>query len=107
MPCTFSIVLSTQNNGAICTRPPMETTISTPISRIREFFSKTSCRMGCLLGRRADRERVCTSGRGWLGGVRGNIPAHGTPDVVGHDQGTGDEQQTADRTNDIVGMHGL
>ena len=48
MPFTFSIVLSTQNSGAICTRPPIETTIRMPISRISEFFSKTSCFMAQL-----------------------------------------------------------
>ena len=46
MPFTFSIVLSTQNRGAICTMPPIETTSRMPISRMSEFFSKTSCFIG-------------------------------------------------------------
>ena len=32
MPFTFSIVLSTQNSGAICTMPPIDTTTRMPIS---------------------------------------------------------------------------
>ena len=46
MPFTFSIVLSTQNRGAICTMPPIETTTRMPMRSSIEFFSKTSCFIG-------------------------------------------------------------
>ena len=86
MPFTFSMVLSTQNSGAIWTRPPIETTIRMPISRRNEFFSKTSCFMAApLLGRHG-----AQAGRGGdarlIGHVDRLIAADRAPEVVGHDQ---------------------
>src|SRR6188508_1165633 len=93
MPFTLSIVLSTQNSGAICTMPPIETTTRMPISRMREFFSKTSCFMGCALFRRRQTQLGRCGDAGLLGRVDGLVAAHRAPHVVGHDQCADQEQQ--------------
>ena len=75
MPFTFSIVLSTQNRGAICTMPPIETTRRMPISRTSEFFSKTSCFIGAApYSAAATRKAGAAAMRGWSATSTGSSP---------------------------------
>src|SRR5215831_12833728 len=105
MPFTLSIVLSTQNRGAICTMPPTETTTRMPIKRMSEFFSKTAC---CMAWASPGRNRSQFRGGGdWrlFFQIDGFVAMHRTPDIVCHDQCTDDEQDSTDRPNDVVGLH--
>src|SRR5262252_8353969 len=106
MPFTFSIVLSTQKSGAICTIPPIDTTIRMPISRIREFFSKTSCFIALSpLFRRRHAQGRRRSDTGLVGDVDRLVTAHGAPDVIGHDQRAEEEQQPTHCADYVVGLH--
>ena len=68
MPFTCSIVLSTQNSGAICTSPPIDTVIRMATSRTIEFFSKVSCFTAVALSYSAGwrRSSGAAAMRGWL-----------------------------------------
>src|SRR5215467_15954951 len=105
MPFTFSIVLSTQKSGAICTIPPIDTTIRMPISRMSEFFSKTSCFIAGVasFGRRHAQGRR-RSDTGLVGDVDRLVTAHGAPEVVGHDQRAQEEQQATHCADHVVGL---
>src|SRR5262245_29967628 len=107
MPLTFSMVLSTQNSGAICTMPPIDTTTRMPISRMSEFRSKTSCFMGAPSFGRSGAQPGRGRDAGLVGRVDGSIAAHRAPDVVGHDQRAQDEQPAADGADHVVGLHRL
>src|SRR5262249_14137683 len=108
MPFTVSIMLSTQNSGAVGTMPPTGTTSSVPISAISEFFSTSSCCIGVSpLFRRGSTQRRRSSDAGLVGSVDGLVAAHGAPDVVDHDQRAEEEQQPAHCADHVVGLHRL
>src|SRR6185503_16255498 len=107
MPLTGSMVLSTQNSGAIWTRPPIDTTIRMPISSRNEFLSKVSCFMARPLFSRHGPQAGSGGDAGLIGDIDRLIAAHRAPDVVSHDQRAEDEQQAADGADHVVGLHRL
>ena len=86
MPFTFSIVLSTQNSGAICTMPPIETTHQDADQQDERVLLEDFVFHGSPLVRRRDAQGGRSSDAGLIGDVDGFVAAHGAPDVVGHDQ---------------------
>src|SRR5690554_5502091 len=93
------------NRGTISTRPPIETVSSVRTSSRIAFFSIFSCQAKLIgplqsFGRRR-------RDFGWRGqaGLDAHIAADRAPQVVGHDQGSGEEENAAESTDQIEGMH--
>ena len=74
MPFTFSMVLSTQNRGAICTMPPIDTTTRMPISRMSELRSKTAWFMAAPYSAATGRRPGAAAMRGCSATSTGSSP---------------------------------
>src|SRR3990167_10817178 len=102
MPCTFSIVLCSQNSGAISTRPPMETTRRMPTTSSSECRSSLECCFKRDIGTSGDRGDGSGRSVGLLGGGHLNR----LPEVDDHDQGAGEVHQAANGADDVLDVLG-